>query len=95
MSNLKKNLIDWLPKEQRKFAKGNCYDFLVQQLEIFLEDVNSFEAKESLKLAKSNFDHYCESQPEIEKVKKDIENEIEENQKNEKLKRLYEKQNKI
>jgi len=54
-------LINYLPVHQREYAKGPNYIFLLVQFKLFLEKLNFHENRQALKLAKENFDNYCET----------------------------------
>lgn len=54
-------LQEWLPQGQKVHAKGSSYLFLCSMLKKFLEEKFSEENKQALRLAKENFEHYCET----------------------------------
>ena len=53
-------LKDWLPEGQKSHAQGSSYLFLCAMLKKFLEGTLNEENREALKLARDNFEHYCE-----------------------------------
>ena len=58
---VKDMLIDFLPERQRKFVESESFKFMCQQLEKFLTEKNNYdENRQALKLARDNFEHYCE-----------------------------------
>lgn len=53
-------LKDWLPEGQKLHADGPSFMFLCQMLKKFLEEKLSEDNRQALKLARDNFEHYCE-----------------------------------
>jgi hypothetical protein len=53
-------LKDWLPEGQKPHAEGSSYTFLCAMLKKFLEEKLSEDNRQALKLARDNFEHYCE-----------------------------------
>lgn len=55
-------LMQFLPKEQRKYVKSDSYLFLCMMLKKFLEEKEIYNNRMALKVAKDNFEHFCETE---------------------------------
>lgn len=86
-----KSLIPFLPEYQRPFAKGQSFDFLCQCVDKFLSEYSE-ESKQTLVLAKENFEHYCQSHPDFERVQNEIHEKKRIYDREEYLRKLYEAQ---
>lgn len=84
-------LVDFLPEYQRPFAKGESFRFLCECVEQFFSTYAE-ENKQVLALAMQNFDHYCKSHPDYQRVVLEIQEKKRIREREEYLNRLYQQQ---
>ena len=54
--------MEYLPEVQKKHAKSNSFLFLCMMLKKFLEEKEIYDNRMALKIARDNFEHYCETE---------------------------------